>query len=94
VSLHALRFFRGLVWDSLLRPYLSVGVWITASHGLAFIFEDLHVVNAIDRGEFLILRRPNVHYLAELLVTHLRQRQVVTWRETNHSTQTRLTRRN
>src|SRR3954464_12386599 len=82
--MHRLRllFALHLFWDGAVSPNLSVRMWIAGAHHRAAVFEDLDVMDVRARAQFAILLGPEVHDSSDLLLRHLRQRQVMSRRKT------------
>ena len=70
------------------RPDLPVGMGVGTPHELAFVLEHLHPTPALPELGHLL--RPGIDDRADFRNRHLRQRQIVTRRKTNHPASPRL----
>src|SRR5437763_9724194 len=82
--------FRWLVRQALSRPKLAMRMWIARAHHRAAILEYLHPVDERHRAEFNVLRDPSLNHLMNLCDAHAREGQIVSRRETGHTTDARL----
>src|SRR5438067_2248948 len=83
-------FFPRLVRQALICPNLAMRVWIARAHHRAAILEYLHPVDERHRAEFDVLRDPGLNHLMNRCDTHAREGQIVSRRETGHTTDARL----
>ena len=78
--------FSGLVGERAIGPNLSVRMRIAASHHLAAVFKDLHMIDLRNCPEFEILSCPDVNHRTNGRYIHVRQSQIVARREANDPT--------
>src|SRR5688500_9636686 len=75
-------FFGGCVGHIAAGPYLTMRMWVRASHHRAAILEDLHPL--IGCAKLLNLLCPYVDHLADVGRLHVRKSQIVAGREADH----------
>ena len=80
----ALPFVSRLVRNGILCPNLTVRMGIAAPHHLPFVLKDLNVIDEGNAAQPLILFRPDINHAPDLITPHLRKRQIMTGRETDH----------
>ena len=64
---------------------------VAATHRSTLILKYLHMVDVLERTQFLVLLRPQVDNLPNVSDFHLCKCKVVPWRETDDTTQSGLT---
>src|ERR1700722_7988006 len=84
VRLLTREFRHNLIGDRLAGPDLTVRMRIACAHHRTTILEDLHVADVVARTQLNGLFDPRIHHRTNLLHRHLRQREVMTRRKTDH----------
>jgi len=78
-------FFRRLIGHVAAGPYLAVGMRIAGTHNSAAILEDLHIVNKRQSAQFIVLSYPDIDDLLKIRQRHIRNREIVAWREADYA---------
>src|ERR1700678_4171051 len=84
ISLLRCLFFARLVGDGLVRPDLTMGMRVAASHKLASVFKNLHVVDVRQSANLRVLFRPLVDHPSNFWDSHSGQSQIMAGGKANY----------